>query len=39
MVLFESAVEGSLEGSRGDRAVVYDDTTTGLPVHHSGGLH
>jgi hypothetical protein len=32
----------SLEGSRGDRAHVYDiddDTTTELPVHHSAGLN
>ena len=32
-------MRGSLEGSRGDRALVYDDTITELPIHHLGGLH
>jgi len=36
---FEGAVRGSLEGSRDDRVLVYDDTITEPPVHHSGGLH
>jgi hypothetical protein len=36
---FEGAVRCSLEGSRGDRAAVYDDPITELPVHHLGGLH
>jgi hypothetical protein len=36
---FESAVRGSLEGSRDDRILVYDDTLTELPVHHSDGRY
>ncbi|WP_372594718.1 hypothetical protein [Actinotalea sp.] len=32
-------MRGSLEGSRGDRVLVYDDTITEPPIHHLGGLH